>query len=206
VRPRSVASVHRTGSQRNLGHHCPLASSRDLSRSLSSIYQNSVVLCEALTLQRPTAVNCPNMPTAQGRADRIRSPCPASRRKRSRPMLLTPRKAVKTAGTHVGTIGQVYGNPAIRYEALGRLCLFQRRWEGAAMMPNRHHVAHCRDDMRATGGESRRRAQRIRPRHGNTGAYIAQTERVFARRPIASPEGYDGIACPDKDTRRHGRS
>jgi hypothetical protein len=121
-------------------------------------------------------------------------------------MFLTPRKAVNTAGTHVGTIGQVYGNPAIRYEPFGRLCLFQRRWARAAMMPDSHYAARNSDGMRATGGESRRRAQRIRPRHGNTGASIARTDRVLSGRPTESTEGYDGTACPDKDTRRHGRS
>jgi hypothetical protein len=73
------------------------------------------------------------------------------------------------------------------------------------MMPNRHRTAHDRDNMRATGGESRRRAQRARPRHGNTGASIARTDRVLSGRLAESTEGYDGIACPDKDTRADGR-
>ena len=120
-------------------------------------------------------------------------------------MLLISTKAVKTGDTHVATIRQGYGNPAIRYEPFGRLCLIQRQRERAAMMPTVHGVAHDRDDMRATGGESRRRAQRARPRLGNTGASIAQIDRGFPGRLTGSTEGYDGIACPDKDTRSHGR-
>jgi hypothetical protein len=78
--------------------------------------------------------------------------------------------------------------------------------DGAGMMPNVPDVAEDRDDMRATGGESRRRAQRTRPRPGKTGASIAQTDRLLSGRPTGSTEGYDEIACPDKDTRAHGRS
>jgi hypothetical protein len=120
-------------------------------------------------------------------------------------MLLTPTKAVKTTDTHVWTIRQVYGNSAIRYEPFGKLCLSQRRWERAAMMPDSHYAARNSDGMRATGGESRRRAQRTRPRLGNTGASIAQTNCVLSGRLTESTEGYDGIACPDKDTRADGR-
>jgi hypothetical protein len=74
------------------------------------------------------------------------------------------------------------------------------------MMPNLHDSAHKRDGMRATGGESRRRAQRTRPRLGNTGASIAQTARVLSGRLTESTEGYDGTVCPYKDTSSHGRS
>jgi hypothetical protein len=73
------------------------------------------------------------------------------------------------------------------------------------MMPNLHDVAHKSDGMRATGGESRRRAQRTRPRHGNTGAYIAQVDGATSWSPKERTYGYDRTACPDKDTRADGR-
>ncbi len=93
----------------------------------------------------------------------------------------------------------------VSYDRCRKLCLFQTRRERAAMMPEFNFADRNSDGMRATGGESRRCAQRTRPRLGNTGASIAQTDRVLSGGPTESTKGYDGIACPDKDTQGNGR-
>jgi hypothetical protein len=105
----------------------------------------------------------------------------------------------------IATVQSASGNHEMSYEHCRELCLFHTRRERMAMMPNLHDVAHNSDGMRATGGESRRRAQRTRPRLGNTGASIAQTDRVASGRPTGITQGYDGIVCSDKDTRAYGR-
>ncbi|MBX3236106.1 MAG: hypothetical protein KF814_08125 [Nitrospiraceae bacterium] len=85
-------------------------------------------------------------------------------------MVLIPEQRRKTMQTCHPAVQAVPGQRLVRLQA----------WrEGAGMRPNVPHVAQDRDDMRATGGESRRRAQRTRPRLGNTGASIAQTDHVL---------------------------
>ena len=92
-------------------------------------------------------------------------------------MLLTLKQLAMTFGVHVTTIRRACRNQHIPYERLGKLYFFDLARVRAAMQKNGADVLKGGGGLRATAGESRRRAQPTSPRLGKTGASIAQKPR-----------------------------
>ena len=92
-------------------------------------------------------------------------------------MLLTGKQLAMKLNVHITTIRRACRNEDIPYERLGKLYFFDFDRVRQAMQRNGGDVLKGGDGLRATGGESRRRAQRTSPRLGKTGASIAQAPR-----------------------------
>ncbi len=92
-------------------------------------------------------------------------------------MLLTTKELAQELGVHITTVRRAYRTGRIPYERLCKMYLFDLEKVRHAMRLNGFTLAGSEDGLRATGGESRRRAQPISPRLGKTGASIAQTPR-----------------------------
>ncbi len=92
-------------------------------------------------------------------------------------MLLTAKELAQEFDVHITTIRRAYRTGRIPYERLCKMYLFDLEKVRHAMRLNGLTLVGDEDGLRATGGESRRRAQPIRPRLGKTGASIAQTPR-----------------------------
>jgi excisionase family DNA binding protein len=101
----------------------------------------------------------------------------SSERSQARDMLLTGKQLAMKLNVHITTIRRACRNEDIPYERLGKLYFFDFDRVRQAMQRNGGDVLKGGDGLRATGGESRRRAQPIRPRLGKTGASIAQAPR-----------------------------
>ena len=92
-------------------------------------------------------------------------------------MLLTAKELAQELDVHVSTVRRAYRTGRIPYERLCKMYLFDLEKVRHAMRLNGFTLVGTEDGLRATGGESRRRAQPIRPRLGKTGASIAQAPR-----------------------------
>jgi len=92
-------------------------------------------------------------------------------------MLLTGKQLAMKLNVHITTIRRACRNDDIPYERLGKLYFFDFDRVRQAMQRDGENVRRGGAGLRATGGASRRRAQRTRPRLGKTGASIAQTPR-----------------------------
>ena len=92
-------------------------------------------------------------------------------------MLLTGKQLAMKFGVHITTIRRACRNEHIPYERLGKLYFFDLDRVREAMQKNGKNVLSGDGGLRATGGASRRRAQRPSPRLGKTGASIAQKPR-----------------------------
>ncbi len=92
-------------------------------------------------------------------------------------MLLTAKELAQELDVHISTVRRAYRTGRIPYERLCKMYLFDLEKVRQAMRLNGFSLAGAEDGLRATGGESRRRAQPIRPRLGKTGASIAQAPR-----------------------------
>ncbi len=92
-------------------------------------------------------------------------------------MLLTAKEIAQEFGVHVSTVRRAYRTGRIPYERLCKMYLFDLDKVRHAMRLNGFILAGTDDGLRATGGESRRRAQPMSPRLGKTGASIARTPR-----------------------------
>ena len=92
-------------------------------------------------------------------------------------MLLTGKQLAMKLNVHITTIRRAYRNDDIPYERLGKLYFFDLARVRQAMQRNGGAVLKGDDGLRATGGDSGRRAQPTRPRLGKTGASIAQKPR-----------------------------
>ena len=92
-------------------------------------------------------------------------------------MLLTGKQLAMKFGVHITTIRRACRNNHIPYERLGKLYFFDLDRVREAMQKNGGTVMTGQGGLRAAAGESRRRAQRPRPRLGKTGASIARTPR-----------------------------
>ena len=92
-------------------------------------------------------------------------------------MLLTGKQLAMKFGVHITTIRRACRNNHIPYERLGKLYFFDLDRVREAMQRNGADTLRAGGGLRATGGASRRRTQRPRPRLGKTGASIAQKPR-----------------------------
>ena len=92
-------------------------------------------------------------------------------------MLLTAKELAQEFDVHVSTVRRAYRTGRIPYERLCKMYLFDLEKVRHAMRLNGFTLVGTEGGLRATGGDSGRRAQRTRPRLGKTGASIAQTSR-----------------------------
>ena len=92
-------------------------------------------------------------------------------------MLLTAKELAEKFDVHITTIRRAYRMGRIPYERFCKMYLFDLQKVRRAMRLNGLPLEGTADGLRATGGASRRRAQRPSPRLGKTGASIAQTPR-----------------------------
>ena len=92
-------------------------------------------------------------------------------------MLLTAKEFAEKFDVHITTIRRAYRKGRIPYERLCKMYLFDLQKVRRAMRLNGLPLEGTEDGLRATGGESGRRAQPPRPRLGKTGASIAQKPR-----------------------------
>ncbi|SLM41751.1 hypothetical protein NSND_50137 [Nitrospira sp. ND1] len=92
-------------------------------------------------------------------------------------MLLTAKELAHELDVHISTVRRAYRTGRIPYERLCKMYLFDLEKVRDAMRRNGFTLAGTDDGLRATGGESRRRAQPTSPRLGKTGASIARTPR-----------------------------
>jgi excisionase family DNA binding protein len=88
-------------------------------------------------------------------------------------MLLTAKELAIALKIHVSTVWRACRKHAFPYERFGKLYYFDLAQVREAMRTSAD-LPETSDRMRATGGESRRRAQPVRPRLGKTGASIAR--------------------------------
>jgi len=91
-----------------------------------------------------------------------------------KPRLLSVKELAEELGVHEDTIRRAYWKKAIPAERICRLLRFDLEKVRRAMERKADGINSQRS---ATGGASRRRAQRPRPRLGKTGASIAQKPR-----------------------------
>ena len=92
-------------------------------------------------------------------------------------MLLTAKELAQEFDVHISTVRRAYRTGRIPYERLCQMYLFDLEKVRHAMRLNGFTLAGTEDGRRATGSDSGRRAQPIRPRLGKTGASIAQKPR-----------------------------
>ena len=92
-------------------------------------------------------------------------------------MLLTAKELAEKFDVHITTIRRAYRMGRIPYERFCKMYLFDLQKVRRAMRLNGLPLEGTEDGLRATGGDSGRRAQPPRPRLGKTGASIAQTPR-----------------------------
>ena len=92
-------------------------------------------------------------------------------------MLLTAKELAEKFDVHVTTIRRAYRTGRIPYERFCKMYLFDLQKVRRAMRLNGLTLVETEDGLRATGGDSGRRAQPTSPRLGKTGASIAQTPR-----------------------------
>ena len=92
-------------------------------------------------------------------------------------MLLTGKQLAMKLNVHITTIRRACRNDHIPYERLGKLYFFDFALVRQAMQRHGADVLSAGDGLRATDGDSRRRAQPTRPRLGKTGASIANKPR-----------------------------
>ncbi|MCI1278671.1 MAG: helix-turn-helix domain-containing protein [Nitrospira sp.] len=92
-------------------------------------------------------------------------------------MLLTGKQLAMKLNVHITTIRRACRNDHIPYERLGKLYFFDLDRVRQAMQRHGADVLNAGDGLRATDGDSRRRAQPTRPRLGKTGASIANKPR-----------------------------
>jgi len=92
-------------------------------------------------------------------------------------MLLTGKQLAMKLNVHITTIRRACRNEHIPYERLGKLYFFDLNRVRQAMQKNGVDVLRVGAGLRATDGESRRRAQPTSPRLGKTGASIARKPR-----------------------------
>ena len=92
-------------------------------------------------------------------------------------MLLTAKELAQEFDVHVSTVRRAYRTGRIPYERLCKMYLFDLEKVRHAMRLNGFTLAGTEEGLRATGGDSGRRAQPTRPRLGKTGASIAQKPR-----------------------------
>lgn len=92
-------------------------------------------------------------------------------------MLLTGKQLAMKLNVHITTIRRACRNEHIPYERLGKLYFFDLVRVREAMQKNGGDVLNRDGGLRATDGDSGRRAQPTSPRLGKTGASIAQTSR-----------------------------
>ena len=92
-------------------------------------------------------------------------------------MLLTAKELAQEFDVHITTIRRAYRTRRIPYERLCKMYLFDLQKVRRAMRLNGLPLEGTEHGLRATGGDSRRRAQPNSPRLGKTGASIAQTPR-----------------------------
>ena len=88
--------------------------------------------------------------------------------------LLSVKELADELGVHEDTIRRAYWNGTIPAERICRLLRFDLEIVRKAML---RRAGGSSSQRSATGGASRRRAQRPRPRLGKTGASIAQSLR-----------------------------
>jgi len=92
-------------------------------------------------------------------------------------MLLTAKELAEKLDVHITTIRRAYRTERIPYERLCKMYFFDLEKVRHAMRLNGLTLVGTEDGLRATGGESRRRAQPTSPRLGKTGASIATKPR-----------------------------
>ena len=92
-------------------------------------------------------------------------------------MLITTKELAGKLKVHVTTIRRAYRTGRIPSERLGKIYFFDLDKVREAMRLNGLALSGMADGLRATAGDSRRRAQPTRPRLGKTGASIAQKPR-----------------------------
>ena len=92
-------------------------------------------------------------------------------------MLLTAKELAQEFDVHITTIRRAYRTGRIPYERLCKMYLFDLEKVRHAMRLNGLTLVGGEDGLRATGGDSGRRAQRTSPRLGKTGASIATKPR-----------------------------
>ena len=92
-------------------------------------------------------------------------------------MLLTAKELAQEFDVHISTVRRAYRTGRIPYERLCKMYLFDLGKVRDAMRLNGFSLVGAEDGLRATDGDSRRRAQPTRPRLGKTGASIAQKPR-----------------------------
>ena len=92
-------------------------------------------------------------------------------------MLLTAKELAQEFDVHISTVRRAYRTGRIPYERLCQMYLFDLEKVRHAMRLNGFTLAGTEDGLRATGGDSGRRAQPTSPRLGKTGASIAQKPR-----------------------------
>ncbi len=92
-------------------------------------------------------------------------------------MLLTAKELAQEFDVHISTVRRAYRTGRIPYERLCKMYLFDLEKVRDAMRLNGFSLVGTEDGLRATDGDSGRRAQPTRPRLGKTGASIAQKPR-----------------------------
>ena len=92
-------------------------------------------------------------------------------------MLLTAKELAQEFDVHITTIRRAYRMGRIPYERLCKMYLFDLEKVRRAMRLNGLTLVGTEDGLRATGGDSGRRAQPTSPRLGKTGASIARKPR-----------------------------